>query len=61
MVVVEPLGGICRHESLEVMLSLGRHRLSKGLHMVLPGGMRPLLMAIFNIHLWTKHIHEHIL
>ena len=59
--VVEPLGGICRHESLEIMLSLRRHRFSKGLQMVLPGGMRPLVMPIFNIHLWTKHIHEYIL
>jgi hypothetical protein len=59
---VEALGGICRHESLEVMLNLlGRHGLSKGLQMVLPGGMWPLLMAIFNIHLWAKHIHEDIL
>ena len=59
--VVELFGGICRHESLEVRLSLRRHRLSKGLQMILPGGMRPLLMVIFNIYLWTKHIHEHIL
>jgi hypothetical protein len=58
---VEPLGGIRRHESLEVMLILLGHGLTKGLQMVLAGGMRPLLMAIFNIHLWAKHIHEDIL
>ena len=43
-----------------MLVLLGRG-LSKGLQMVLPGGMRTLLMAIFNIHLWTKHIHEDIL
>ena len=43
------------------MLGLLRHGLPEGLQMTLPGGMGALLMAIFNIHLWAKHIDEDIL